>query len=230
MVARVRVLLAAAAASGCFADAPPLDESTSGGEVECPAGARGCACNGNGTCDEALECAALVDLCVPAGCNPGAKGCVCAGIECLAGLACTGGVCLEPSTSSTLDDGAHDGSDGAASTTTTTDPLDDDDDSTSTAATTQDVGTSGASGCADGGCDACQACIDEHLATGACTPPSTACTRGCQQLRACMDDGGGTGACCAEHPDGVDAWHTLMCCSLIACPMCREASCVANSC
>jgi hypothetical protein len=79
--------------AACFGEGDPVASGTSGGG--CPDGSVGCACYGNGSCDEGLRCASEVDLCIhdDPGCTPGTLGCSCDGDACNDGSVCIGGFC-----------------------------------------------------------------------------------------------------------------------------------------
>lgn len=220
--------------AACFSE-PPLEDGKGGtttGEAECPMGGSGCACNGNGTCDGGLECAAVIDVCVPAGCTAGTEACICLGPDCLTGLACDGGVCVVPlgdsggevSSSSSSDEGGTTLGANGVTGSTTGEALD----STSAA----DAGTTGASNCwFDGeGCDECQTCIDDVVAGGECTVENLGCTGDCVLLRECHTTNESTGQCCLDHGESVGEYHALVCCALTLCPSCMETLCTQFAC
>ena len=98
----VTVLLSVAA--GCFsegADGSASTGSASGatnpttGDV-CADGELGCACYGNGTCNDGLECAPEALVCILEDCDFGTRGCTCADGACVAGLECIQQLCREP--------------------------------------------------------------------------------------------------------------------------------------
>ncbi len=119
-------LLAVALLLGCFADEPAGtggSSNTAGTTTTsdaCVDGELGCACYGNGTCNDGLECAPGAQVCILEDCDNGTLGCTCADGACLSGLSCINQVCAEPPPEGTSTSGAGaDSSDGAAVTSAT---------------------------------------------------------------------------------------------------------------
>jgi hypothetical protein len=83
--------------TGCFDDPAANETSTTNSDESgteggaCPDGSAGCACYGNNTCDEALEC--IDDTCKLPECVPGSLNCDCYEGVCFSGLVCMEGVC-----------------------------------------------------------------------------------------------------------------------------------------
>lgn len=224
--------------AACFSE-PPLADAATTGEVECPMGGVGCACNGNGTCDVGLECAALIDVCVPADCMAGTEDCVCVGPDCLIGLACEGGICVAPQGGSDGDPASSSSSPypssssgDEASTTLAVNEATGSTSSTAPDTTAGDDATTGPSNCwFDGeGCDECQTCIDDVVAGGGCVPQDRGCTGDCELLRGCHATGPSTGQCCLNHGESVGEYHALACCALTMCPSCAETLCTPDIC
>lgn len=227
-------LLLAAGLSACFTEQPFADTgmigSSSDGGTDCNAGALGCACYGNDTCDPMLECAAPTGTCVPAGCELGQVHCLCDNDSCDGPLVCVAGICAAPSDSS--DDGSSsvspDTSAGPSSSTASTEGSSDETgpDPVTTSVDDTSGETSSESGpgivCDDLACGDCAECVVEDgqacaALYDACEgmeacPPIASCMAYCGTTGLCLDD------CCAGEPGGAIA-------AAIAVNNCRQDAC-----
>jgi hypothetical protein len=185
--------LATLFAGACFAEPPVADTSddTSGGS--CSAGEQGCACYGNGTCENGLECNAEVQLCIPERCVAGDLACVCADGSCVPPYVCAHSLCMPDGGDSESSVGSADTT-GASTVSTGSDEIGTVSTSTSTAvgSTSDDNGTeassdedpTGVEECAMQSCPLCVSCVD----TQACAPEVAACdaVNGCATIVECL--------------------------------------------
>jgi len=197
---------------GCFSEVgstpTPSDTDPTTPQM-CTAGALGCVCYGNGSCDAELECAASIDMCVPADCEPRSHHCVCDAGNCRDALMCIDGLCLEPGDDATAGD-ATVGSSPAS--TTVTDATADESTSQGASASASGWGesTDGTTSesttetvppdCEALSCGECVSCVAQPDAP--CAEEAVACeaVQGCMNaagcLVSCAVDGFCLDACC----------------------------------
>lgn len=225
-----RSWLALVMVSGCFSEAGALDE---GGDTTssqtCSAGAIGCACYGNSTCDVGLACVAALDVCVPMDCTPGSLQCVCDDGGCEGALVCTDGVCAQAMPGTASSDPSGDPSGDPSSSTHVADESTDS--GTSSDPTGSDPADSSSSGSAEGStlddtgvvdcgalaCAECVVCVAGPDA--ACTEAAVQCGEevGCEAAAACLASCGVNGLCLDD------------CCAQ-ATPMAASAAMALNAC
>lgn len=204
----------------------------------CSAGSPGCACGPGRSCEGGYSCAAEVDVCVPAGCSPGAEACTCAAGECLGALACVGDICSPPAatggeTMASTDPSATRG-DGETRGGTTGPGAESDPGS---AGPTGDPGTADASSSVTpvdtGGpfdptaCGLCVAAQQEQL----CMVEELACSGDCAATRSCFVECFSVGnvscsMCCDAAGDTV-LWNAFATCLEQVCAACdsQELNC-----
>lgn len=254
----LRLATMAVLLSGCFSDAPPVDDDggTTTGDA-CTPGTLGCACGPDG-CGPGLECAAGLELCQYEGCDAGSAGCMCLQDDCVGEAVCVGGFCVTPSGTTgmpTSADASADGSDDPS--------VDDSPDATgldgTTAADTMSVSddavgdsTTGfmcPSYAIDADCgspDNCMTCVDCVTQTGNCADLRDQCMAHemCSQILACVAPGciePGDLTCvsqccttsdCTDDKPGCLVWQALALCVETTCSVACElqATCPSVSC
>lgn len=216
------------AVGACFVEPPDVGgPGTTTATQECTAGALGCACYGNATCDAGLECAAGPGLCVPSGCEPGEAACTCDHDSCAPPLVCIEDLCAAPQTGSSGDD-----SSGGASTEgdgTTAGPGGTTEASTVADSSGGDVTDGSSSGdaptCDDVACGECPSCATEP--GGICEDEAAACDdiEGCPAAAACLASCGTSGLCIDPCCLGLDGSATA---AAVAVNACRRDACALS--
>ena len=231
----VKLLLLSVLTTGCFTDMPTGSSPSMIGHTDgdvCPQGMSGCACYGNGTCDDGLGCAEQENVCVPLGCEPGTLACLCDEGDCNGALVCVGSVCRQPTEDTTASASSTQGPTATATSGSDSDTTGDDS-SSGTTEDDDDSDTEDASGDTTGpdlACDEvdCAECVECVVMPGAaCEDLATACENepGCLTAAECMASCGTEGICfdnCCEGAtaDAINAAESLN--------LCRSDHCTAN--
>ncbi len=199
--------------SGCFAElASESSTNDSSSAQSCEAGALGCECYGNGSCDPTLECVAEISMCVPADCTAGSAGCVCDQADCEAGSVCTDGLCVAMADTSTGSDNGSGGTTADMQTESTGDEPDGsstgDDPGSSTgntnaSAESSDDAETGSVACDAQSCGVCVGCVAEPA--GDCSVAAQQCDQepGCAAAAVCLVSCGAKGLCLDACCDGI---------------------------